>query len=61
MPRPRKNDRQIVLRVPTDTHDGVERVRLAIQLGVGVRVTTSEVYRQALLHGLKVLEKRFVD
>jgi hypothetical protein len=58
--RRRENDAQIAVRVPADTQDRAERVRTAIQRkGLGVKVTTSEVYRQALLHGLKVLERRF--
>lgn len=55
-----KRDRQIAVRVPADTQDRAERIRAAIQRkSLGLRVTTSEVYRQALLHGLKVLERRF--
>lgn len=58
--RARENDRQIVIRVPGNTQDRAERVRTAIQRkSLGLRVTTSEVYRQALLHGLRVLERRF--
>jgi hypothetical protein len=59
-PRTRENDRQIAVRVPADTQGRAERVRAAIQRqSLGLRVTASEVYRQALLHGLKVLERRF--
>lgn len=59
--RTRENDRQIVVRVPADTQARAERVRTAIaRKSLGLRVPTSEAYRQALLHGIKVLERRFV-
>jgi hypothetical protein len=53
-----KNDRRIALRAPADTYGRAERVRAAIARRTLAEVTTAEVLRSALLHGLKVLERR---
>jgi hypothetical protein len=53
-------DRKIALRAPADVYERAERVRESIsRRSLGVEVSTSEVLRRALLHGLKVLERRF--
>jgi hypothetical protein len=55
--RQRSQDR---LRAPADTYERVERVRAAVQRKtLGAHVSTSEVFRLALLRGLKVVERRF--
>lgn len=54
------NDRRVALRLPADVYDRAERVKAAVhRKTLGVNVSTSEVLRLALLHGLKVLERRF--
>jgi hypothetical protein len=54
------NDRRIALRAPADVYKRAERIRDAMGRGnLGVRVATAEVLRMALMHGLKVLERRF--
>jgi hypothetical protein len=52
------NDRKIALRVPADTYERAEKVRAVIARRTLVDVTTAEVLRRALLHGMKVLERR---
>ena len=54
------NDRKVALRVPAEVYKRAERVREAIgKRTLGAQLSTSEVFRLALLHGLKVLERRF--
>jgi hypothetical protein len=54
------NDRRIAIRAPADTYERAERVRAAMQRkNLGARVTTAEVLRVALDHGLKIMERRF--
>jgi hypothetical protein len=53
------NDRQVVLRVPTDSVDRAERLRKKLAERpeyAGVRLTWTTVLRLALLRGLDVLE-----
>jgi len=54
------NDRKIALRAPADTYERAERVRAAVERKtLGAHVSASEILRVAILHGLKVLERRF--
>ena len=54
------NDRRIALRAPKEIYDRAERVGVAMsRKNLGVQVSTAEVLRLALEHGLKMLERRY--
>jgi hypothetical protein len=55
----RTNDLQIVIRVPAEVEHRAERLKPALErLHAGLRVSTSAVYRIALLAGLDALDER---
>ena len=56
------NDRRVALRLPAEVYARAERVGQAItRETLGAHVSTSEVIRLAMEHGLKVLERRFTS